>query len=224
MADHPQPEPFVIKDCALLSIATGRRAQNLRELRDHLSTVEISSIYYHFWGRLLRPRLDDPEYNNDFAAWVAHGLRELAVAERLAVIDPAAFPDPEELRREVLEVIDAYLDESDYLAWARRPDQFHFRRAQTVVFDTDRRIGHPAELAAVLPTMSLGSIFYHFVDARRRPPQTLDDFRVWLATSGDRYAELIQRVATVDPYFVTLAELRDTLGEIFRGITEGARP
>ena len=69
-------EPFAIKDCALVSIATGRRAQNLRELRDNIVTIHPGSIYYHFWGVLLRPSFDDPEYNNDFAVWVRHALND----------------------------------------------------------------------------------------------------------------------------------------------------
>ena len=60
---------FAIKDCALAHIATGRRAQTLRELRDILRDVHPGCIYHHFWGTLLRPQFSDREYNNDFAAW-----------------------------------------------------------------------------------------------------------------------------------------------------------
>jgi hypothetical protein len=220
MADRPQIQPFVIKDCALLSIATGRRAQNLQELRDHLGTIETSSIYHHFWGRLLRPRFDDPEYNNDFAAWVGHGLRELALAERLAIIDPASFSDLENLRSEVVDVIDEHLDQSEYPVGTRRRDRFHFRRAQTVVFDTGRRLTQPSELAAALPTLSLGSIYYHFVDARWRPPQRVDDFRAWLAGFGDPHADTIHRLESVDPYFTSLADLRTELASALGAVAE----
>jgi hypothetical protein len=210
----------LIKDCALLSIATGRKAQNLQELRDQLSAVETSSIYYHFWGRLLRPRFDDPEYNNDFAAWVAHGLRELELAERLAIIDPAAFGDLEDLRAEVVNVIDEYLDRSEFPAGTRRRDQFHFRRAQTIVFDTGRRLTQPTELAVAVPTLSLGSVYYHVVDARRRPPQRVDDFRTWLSGFGGAYARMIQSLESLDPYFMSLAELRATLASVLGNVAQ----
>jgi AcrR family transcriptional regulator len=221
MAERPQIEPFVIKDCALLSIATGRRAQNLQELRDHLSSIETSSVYYHFWGRLLRPRFDDPEYNNDFAAWVAHGLREHGLAERLAVIDPAAFSDLEDLRSEVVDVIDEHLDGTEHPAATRRRDRFHFRRAQTIVFDTGRRLVQPSELAAAVPKLSLGSIYYHFIDGRRRPPRRVDDFRLWLEAFGDRHSEIIARLEAVDPYFMSLAELRTALATALGAANEG---
>lgn len=44
------PEPFAVKDCALIAIGTGERAQNLRELRDRLLTTHPACIYHHFWG------------------------------------------------------------------------------------------------------------------------------------------------------------------------------
>ena len=99
-------EPFKIKDCALIAIATGKRAQNLRELRELLRGIDINSIYYHFWGGLLRPRFDNPEYHNDFAIWIANSLHNKTLAERLAVIDPVAYKSLDHLRMELIESID----------------------------------------------------------------------------------------------------------------------
>lgn len=222
MAEKPKIEPFVVKDCALSAIATGRRAQNLRELRDALLTVHPGSIYFHFWGGLLRPGFDDPEYNNDFASWARHMLHDAKLAERLGVIDPADFSNIEELRQEVIDVIEERLDETEFLSWAPRDRQFHFIRAQTVVFDTRRRIKHPRELASMLPGMSVGSIYYHVIDARRREPQGVDDFRAWLARIGNRFDDLNSRLSEIDPYFIALTELRDQLSSIFTDYFRGA--
>jgi len=208
------PNAFIVKDCTLVAIATGQRAQNLRELRDHLQTVHPGSIYFHFWGGQLRPDFDDPEYNNDFASWASHALHDLKLAERLGVIDPAGFTAIESLRQELIDIIEERLDETEFLTWAPRDRQFHFVRAQTVVFDTGRRLTHPRELASTIPALSLGSIYYHVIDARRRDPQLVDDFRVWLGRYGERYAELCERLASLDPYFITLAELRAQLAAI----------
>jgi hypothetical protein len=223
MSTAPAIAPFTVKDCALAALATGLRAQNLRELRDRLQTVHVGSIYYHFWGGLLRPRFDDPEYNNDFASWARHSLHDSALAERLAVIDPGVYSSLDHLRQEVLDVIDERLDETEHLTWAPRDHQFHFIRAQTVVFDTGRRIEQADELATTVPTLSLGSIYYHVVDARRREPQSVDDFRAWLENFGDIHAGLRRRLAEVDPYFLSLAELRARLASIIRDYFAGGR-
>ncbi|MBN2762670.1 MAG: hypothetical protein JXR41_06240, partial [Bacteroidales bacterium] len=63
-------------DCALIAIATGEKAQNLRELGDKLRHIHPGCIHYHFWGNLLRPQFDDPEYQNDFAVWASHSLHD----------------------------------------------------------------------------------------------------------------------------------------------------
>jgi hypothetical protein len=217
MANTSKGEWFALKDCALAAIATGRRAQNLRELRDHLLVVHPGSIYYHFWGSLLKPGFDDPEYNNDFAAWAAHALHDIWLAERLGIIDPAQYHDTEALRQELIDQIEERLDHTEFLTWAPRDRQFQFIRSQIVVFDTAKRIKRPHELAAIVPTLSVGSIFYHFIDARRRTPNGMDDFRAWLQTiDKGRYEEVCERLAGLDPYFVTLTELRDQLATILR--------
>jgi hypothetical protein len=208
MTDETTIAPFAVKDCALVAISTGRRARNLRELCDGLQTIHPESIYYHFWGILLRPHFEDPEYNNDFASWVRHALHDSTLAERLGVIDPAEFGDLEGLRQKLVAVLEERLDETESPSWTRLDQQFHFVRSQTVVFDTGRRIRHPRELPGALPTLSLGSVYYHVIDARRREPLGVDDLRVWLGQWSERYAGLRARLAAVDPYFVTLTELR----------------
>ena len=157
--------PFSIKDCALIAIATSQKAQNLRELREHLRSIEAGSIYYHFWGGLLRPRFDDPEYHNDFAIWIAHSLHNKVLAERLAVIDPVTYESMEDLRNELIDMIEENLDETEFPTWAKRDDQFEFIRHQIVVFDTKISIKEPEEFPGIMPEISLGSIFYHFIDA-----------------------------------------------------------
>ncbi|MDP8254868.1 MAG: DUF5752 family protein [Candidatus Alcyoniella australis] len=203
--------PFAVKDCALLAIATGKRAQNLRELREHLLTIHPESIYYHFWGGLLRPRFDEREYQNDFALWARRGLRDLTLAERLAIIDPSDFPDLESLRQELIEVIEERLDQVEHVPWCKRDQQFHFIRSQVVVFDTGIRLQRPEQLRGAIGKLSEGSVFYHLIDARRRNADKSDDFRNWLNGLDDKHHALCDCIAAIDPLFGTLTELRELL-------------
>lgn len=209
-------DPFAVKDCALIAISTGTHAQNLRELRDRLETVHPGCIYYHFWGGLLRPQFDEPEYMNDFAAWSWRSLHDTRLAERLALIDPTRSKDIEDLRRWLIEVIEQRLDEIDYIPWSKAAHQLHFARSQIVVFDTHVRIQHPKELQERISRLSLGSIFYHFIDARRRTEQGNNDFSLWLLSLGEEYADLAGTIAAIDPYFTTLASLRNELDAVFK--------
>ncbi len=206
---------FVVKDCSLLAIATGVTAQNLKELRDSLATIHTGSIYHHFWGALMRPRFVEPEYNNDFAGWVNRALADKTLAERLAVIDPTDF-DLESLRQNLIDIIEQRMDEITWPVWASPDKAFHFLRSQVIVFDTRRRIARPEEFADIIPQLSLGSIFYHFIDARRRNDTGEDDFRVWLEGFGNSHSPVLNELASIDPYFDTLAELREKIAAIFQ--------
>jgi septum formation topological specificity factor MinE len=209
------PEPFAIKDCALIAIATGQKARSLRELRDRLRVISPNSLYDHFWGSLLEPRFEEREYNNSFATWARRGLHDDILAERLAMVDPSACDSLEALRQDILEVIEQRLEESEYLQWMLASEAFEFMESQIVVFDTHLRIEQPQQLAEILPKLSTSSIFYHFIDARRRLPERIDDFRLWLAGFNDRYQALADQIADIDPYFSSLTELRQTLANAF---------
>ncbi len=210
-------EPFNVRDCALITLSTGHTAQTLREFRDRLEVVPDASIYHHFWGRFLQPQFDEPEYNNDFAAWIYNDLHEKALAERLSVIDPTEFDDISALRGELIERVEEYLDEVPWVPWSRADQLFFFVRSQIVIMDTGKVLDHPSELAPALNEMSLGSIFYHFIDARRRTDAREDDFSAWLAGWGERYRPLIEAIHAIDPYFSSLKEIRRLLRDLFTG-------
>jgi hypothetical protein len=207
--------PFVIKDCALIALATGEKVQNLKELRNLLHTVAGSSLYYHFWGGLLHPGFEAREYGNDLGEWARHALHDARLAEKLAIIDPSNFDDTEDMRQALLDVVEERLEESSTLAWTPVDQQFQFIRSQIVVFNTGRTVQQPEQLADIVPCLSPGSIFYHFIDARQRLPRGEDDFRAWLSAWGERYAVLCQKLAAIDPYFTSLSELREQIAATF---------
>ena len=225
----PGPPPdagqrgFRVRDCALIAMATGRRAQNLRELRHILAVIDENSIYHHFWGSRLRASFDDPEYQHDFASWVHRELRDGRMAEKLGVVDPTDFDTLEDLRQELLDLIDERLDEMEQVPWSKTDHQFNFLTSQIVIFDSSLVMNEPRELAEAVPAMSPSSIFYHVIDARRRTPDSVDDFRAWLGGFGDQYADLSAAIAEIDPFFSTLSELRDELGHVLIDYFQGGR-
>jgi hypothetical protein len=205
--------PFVVGDCSLMTIATGTRAQNLRDFHDGLAEVPDASLTHHFWGRLLSPRFDEPEFSNDFASWVYWCLHEKALAERLSAIDPSDH-DTEALRHELLEVVEHTLDRSDHVPWARSDQLFYFLRGKIVVFDSGLRIHQPSELGVSVARMSTSSVYYHFIDARHRTEDRSDDFSTWLAAWGEEFQPLRQRIHAIDPFFSSLKEIKRMILEV----------
>ncbi|MFQ5912992.1 MAG: DUF5752 family protein [Nitrospinota bacterium] len=210
-------KPFFIKDCDLIALATGVWAQNLRELRDRVTQVERQSLYFHFFGRLLRPSFDDPDYRNDFATWADRSLRDHRLAERLGMLDPLQYEDVEDLRGALIDTLEERLaEEEETFPWAKSGQEFYFSTAQVVVFDTGLVVATPMELAALLPRLSTGTIFYHFVEARRRVPAGKDDFTFWLEGLDRGHEELCGSLAQVDYYYGSLAQLREALTQVFQ--------
>jgi hypothetical protein len=222
MFDPPSDNftPFEVRDCALITLATGLQAQNLKELLSILQRAPAESIEHHFWGRLLQPQFDEPEYNNDFASWAYRGLHDRQLAERLSMVIPTDFDSLEGLRHELIEVVEQRLDETELVPWAKADQQFYFLRSQIVVFNSGLRFADPAELAPYLPSLSTGSIFYHFIDARNRTEQRFDDFSAWLDGFDGRYQSLRDRLCSVDPYFSSLKEIRRIVTELFQQFFE----
>jgi len=207
--------PFEVKDCNLSLIATGEFAESLIELRDLLRDLSTGSLYYHFWGGRLRISFVHPEYHNDFAHWAHTALHDEVLTERLAIIDPTEFPDLEELRRKVIDVIEDRLDEEENMFWSRRQNRFHFLRSIIIVYDTGLIAQVPADLKTIVPKLSPTSIFYHFIDAVRRTDDHFDDFSRWLAGYGDQFEVLVQKIKRIDPYFLSLSEIRQKLIKLF---------
>ena len=214
---------FAIKDCALVALATGKKARLLQEFRSQLAYIDVASIYHHFWGGLLQPRFEEREYNNDFAAWIRHGIHDAVLAERLAALAPTGFTGLEALRQEIIELIETRLDEMEHLIWTRATRQFEFICSQIVVFDTGRRLGKPEELATTVTNLTTSSIFYHFIDARRRTSDGRDDFSDWLAGFGDEFVSLQEQLECIDPYFSSLSELREELALLFTSYFQMSR-
>jgi hypothetical protein len=213
---------FRILDCALIAIATGQKAQNLREFRDQLQTVHPGCIYHHFWGTLLHTRFDDPEFQNDFAIWTSRYMHDLKISEKLSMVDPGEHSNIEDLRKEVLEIVEERLYETEYIPWVKPGEEFHFIRSQTVIFNTGKSCSDPQEFITIIPTMSLGSIFYHFIDSRRRTSDAKNDFSLWLSGFGDKYNGLVAELDNIDPYFTTLSELREAIDFVFTDYFKGA--
>ena len=172
-------------------------------------------------GYLIRPNLKIGllEYGNDFAEWVRHSLHDAVLAERLGVVDPSDFETLELMRQSLIETTEERLDETEMLTWAPVDRQYQFIRSQIVVFNTDFSAQTPEELAAIIPELPASSVFYHFIDARQRLPDGGDDFRAWLSAWDERYADLQMQLASIDPYFTTLSELRDQVARAFANLT-----
>ena len=215
--------PFEVKDCSLLIRMSGiAPAINLRELRDRIAVCGENVLFHHYCETTLRTTFDNPDYRNDFAVWTKLYLGDRVLAERLGILDPYSFASMEELRATTLDVIDERLGELTMVPWARPGDEFFFMESTTVVFDTGIRITNPSRLGASIRKMTNSSVYFHFLEARRRPPIGKDDFSAWLMECGEEYRPCADALSTIDYYFNSLGYLRREIARILECV-KGAK-
>jgi len=204
--------PFQVKDCTIITRMGGvETAVNLREMRERIAVCPVECLFHHFCETVVRPTFDDPEFRNDFAVWSARQLRDRVLAERLGIINPYSLDNFEQLRELVLEIVDERLSELVYIPWVPRGRDFRFMRAMTVVFDAGITLTSPDDLIDQLPNFSHSSIYYHFIEARRRTPDKSDDFSAWLDGFGSGTESLRGALEGIDFYYLTLPDLKKTL-------------
>jgi hypothetical protein len=204
---------FIVMDCTLLTRMSGLPpAYNLRELRDRISACSDNVLYHHFCETSLRATFDDPEYRNDFAVWAKDKLADRILAERLGIVDPYEVVSVAILRQDVLDIIEDRLSElSPWVPTVRPGGEFFMMEATTVAFDTGERIQRPSELAQAIRQMTNGSIYFHFLEALRRPPLHKDDFSAWLLQLGPVGRQYARVINNIDFYFKSLSALRSDL-------------
>jgi hypothetical protein len=218
------PKPFRIRDCALITMPVNiPPVYDLRDLRERFEACPVESIHHHFCQTLLRPTFDDPEYHNDFAFWARHNLHDKTLAERFAILNPFEFTTLEDLRIAVLEIIEDRIAELPHVSNVQTGDEFRFLKALTVTFETGLSVQEPGELLEALRQMAPSSVWYHFIEARRRNPDHLDDFSMWLGRNDVHYRPLMHAFSEIDFYFMSLRELQNEIISLATSHLEGGR-
>ena len=199
--------PFVFIGCVELRQAVGRQALDERELMDRLEEVPTGSIFYHTHGYFLRHRPLTTAYGNDFARWVAVEVRDRALGERLAVVDPFEFTDLEELREELVTIIHDHVRRLAMAPRAELGEVFHFQQSHIVEVELGPGASTLTEFREGLATVDASAIYFHMVEARGRLGRRSGDFAEWLRTSLEMPA-LAQRVERIDTYMTSLERVR----------------
>ena len=203
-------EPFEFKHCISILKSTGRKAVNLRELRDLIAAVSDDSLYYHTYQYFMKGRM--LEYTNDFSHWVGESLGERILEEHLSDIDPYAFNDMNSLRAELLNVIDSYMDSLSSQREVLPGDEFHFNESVTITFPMGVRANNLAEFLMAIKYIDAGSIYYHFYEARTRVRGGTDDFSWWFGVIYGK-DDLAERIKAIDPFMHTIEGIREHLAE-----------
>lgn len=201
-------ETFIFRECVNLVKSTGRTADRLREFKDMLAVVPEESIFHHTCQYFLRG--SGLEYTNDFAHWAGESLGERVLSEHLSNIDPYGYATIADLRRGLVESIEAYLQNFPEPRETLPGDEFHFNEAVTLIFPAGIRARNLAEFLTGIKYVDSNSIYYHFYETRMRLGSAADDFSIWLEESLGK-KELAARIRSIDPFMHSVEGIREHL-------------
>jgi hypothetical protein len=185
----PEILPFEFRQCISIIKSTGKKARNIRELRELINSISDDCIFHHTYQYFLKGHI--LEYTNDFAQWAGESLEENALSERLSNIDPYDFKDIASLRGRLIRVIDEYLTLFPEPRDAMSGDEFYFNETVTLIFSAGIRARNLAEFLTAMKYIDAASVYYHFYEARTRLGGSSDDFSRW-----------------IDPFMHTLDEIK----------------
>ena len=202
--------PFVFVGCVELRQGLDRRAMDERELMDRLEEVPSGSIFYHTHGYFLRHRALSIAYGNDFATWVAVHVRDQALAERLAVVNPFEFANLEDLREELIITIHDHLARLSSVPRVEFGEPFYFQQSHIVEVQLGPACTTLPEFRAALAEVDTSAIYFHMVEARARLGRRSGDFAEWVRHSLGR-PELGEQIERIDAYMTSLERVRARL-------------
>ena len=200
-------QPFEFVGCLELREMLGRAAWDERELLAGIEDVPAGSISYHTRSYFLRSRYLAAPYPNDFATWAAIQVRDRVLGERLAVVDLFDFADIEQLRAELVSIIDHHLTTLQTVPRVDYGEPFHFMRSTLIEVPTGIVARNLREFRDALERVDTSAIYFHFYEAGRR--STADPL-AWLETEVG-LADVAARLRRLNPYVTSLAGMRAQL-------------
>jgi hypothetical protein len=207
---QPGRGPFAFVACLELREFLGLRAENERQLADLIDEVPLDSIYYHTHAFFLRHKFVAGAYPNDFATWVAVQVRDRILGERLAMVDPSGFTNLNDLREDLVSVIDDHLRGLQIVPGVILGEPFEFIQSRIVEVPTGIGVHTLQEFRDALLTVDVSAVYFHLVEARLRLGRGQNDFAAWME-HGLGLPDLAARLRVVDPYAGSLERARNRI-------------
>lgn len=204
---------FQFRSSASLEKLTGRKAHNLEEFINLIRTCSDSSIFYHTFCAFLKMREVHVPYNTDFAIWVARMVSERALAEKLMAIDLSEHSTIRSLRMRLIDIIESYRKEKPSAFEKTADEPFYLHDILRVVYPTDKFAYDLKSFRQLLPTVSVYSLYFHFIESRLETGLETDDFSTWIERSVN-IPDLAQRIRNIDINVYTLEELRSRIMQL----------
>jgi hypothetical protein len=213
-------EVFQFLSSASLEMLTGQKARDLEELLNLIKTCSGTSIFYHTFSAFLKLREIQLPHNSDFAIWASRSLNEKALAEKLIAVDFSEHNTIESLRTQFIDTIEAYKQETPRAFEKMADVPFYLYDIVRIEYRTDKFAYDLRSFRDLIETVSIYSIYLHFIESRQRRHLQGDDFSAWIEADLEM-PDLAQKIRRIDINVHTMEGLR---GRIIQLIDEHLNP
>lgn len=208
--------PFYFNSAAHLLQIGREKAHCLKELLEAIRLCPDASIFQHTFQTLEEHHFIREGFSNDFAHWAFAACNEVELAERLSALDVREFTSIQDLREQLVRVMEGYLEKNPKAATRPAMEPFYLMAADLVVIPTPYVARNLEEFADGLRQVSIHSIYYHYIDARLRLKLNTNDFSVWLEQELD-LGQAGDRLNQIDIYTSTLEGVRRSILKVIEG-------
>ena len=208
--------PFYFNSAAHLLQIGREKAHCLKELLEAIRHCPDASIFQHTFQTLEEHHFIREGFSNDFAHWAFAACNEVELAERLSALDVREFTSIQDLREQLVRVMEDYLEKNPKAATRPAMEPFYLMAADLVVIPTPYVARNLEEFADGLRQVSIHSIYYHYIDARLRLKLNTNDFSVWLEQELD-LGQAGDRLNQIDIYTSTLEGVRRSILKVIEG-------
>ena len=191
----------------------GKKADDEQELLEIIEEVSSDSIYYHMHSCFLRHFYLAGSYPNDFSIWVAGQVRDRVLGEKLALVTPSGDKNLEDIRTELIEIIDTHLSSLKIVPSVVYGEPLYFMQSSIIEVPTGVVASNLEEFIEALKIVDASAIYNHIFEARLRDRKGRSDFAIWMEQSINR-KELADKFEMVDSYMYSLEGLRDKLLQV----------
>lgn len=211
---------FEFIDCIELKELLGKKADDEVALMELIEEVPLDSIYFHTHSYFLRHYYIAGQYPNDFANWAALQVRDRVLGEKLAMIMPSRDKTLEDIRNDLVSIIDKHLSEIKIVPSVVYGSPFYFMQSRIIEIPTGIKAEDLEGFTEALKKVDASAVYYHTYEARLRTKRGKNDFSMWmkdvLGLDG-----LAEKIAGIDFYMYGLEALRTKVVEMCEGEIKG---
>ena len=198
---------FSFTDCVEIKEMAGKKAEDEARLMELIEDAPADAIYYHTHSYFLRHFYISGPYPNDFANWVAIQVRDKVLGEKLSAITPSSQHSIEDIRNDLIEVIDNHLSSIKNIPAVTYGQPFHLMKSRIIEVPTKLEAKNLKEFRSALEIVDASAIYNHIFEARLRVKKGRSDFSIWFEEVLG-LNDLADRIEQIDAYMYSLEGLR----------------